>query len=75
MCGLGEGRALVLEPQRLDNGKIMVPKRAESEDGQAVGLGWVELTEDDPMYADWMEYIQALDGPDWARRVSDRVGR
>lgn len=64
-----------LEPQRLDNGKILVPKRAESEDGQAVGIGWVELDEGDPDYQDWAQYIEALDGPDWARRVSDQVGR
>jgi hypothetical protein len=64
-----------LEPQRLDDGRIMVPKRAESEDGQSVGIGWVELTPDDPQYRDWLAYVEALDGPDWARRVSDQVGR
>lgn len=65
----------MLEPQRLGDGRILIPKRAESEDGEAVGLGWVELTEDDPQYDDWMKYIEALDGADWARRVSDQVGR
>lgn len=64
-----------LEPRRLDDGRILIPKRAESEDGQAVGLGWVELTEADPDYDAWIKYIEALGGPDWARRVSDQVGR
>jgi hypothetical protein len=64
-----------LEPQRLNNGKILVPKRAESEDGLAVGIGWVELDESDPDYDIWAQYIEALDGPSWARRVSDQVGR
>lgn len=67
-----------LEPRRLEDGRILIPKRAETEDGSAVGLGWVELTPAEPDYDDWIEYIDALDGgegTDWARRVSDRVNR
>ena len=36
---------------RLENGKLLVPKRAESEDGQTVGDTWVELPPDHPDYA------------------------
>lgn len=57
------------EPYQDENGKWMVPARAENEDGSAVGFGWDELTEDNPMYAEWVEYIAGR----WAQSVADGI--
>lgn len=61
----------VPEPYRRDDGTIMVPRRAESEDGSAVGIGYVELDPSNPQYAEWVEYLAALSGDDdWAAQAA-----
>lgn len=57
------------EPYRRDDGAIMVPTRAENEDGTAVGIGYQPLTEDHPQYDDWVAYVGSLEGADWATRA------
>jgi hypothetical protein len=44
----------------LDNGVVMIPKRAEGPEG-TVGIGWVPLTRDDPQYRQWLDYLSAKD--------------
>lgn len=46
-----------VEPYRVDGG-IMAPKRAETDDGQTVGVGWVLLTPADADYAMWDRYLR-----------------
>lgn len=61
------------EPTREPDGRLRVPRRAESEQGD-VGTGWVLIGPDDSEFAEWDGYLQFLDGDsDWARRTSDRV--
>lgn len=64
-----------IEPYVDDRGRVWVPKRAEAETEDVVGIGWVELTEEDPDYAQWMAYLGELNGPDWARKASDTIAR
>lgn len=59
-----------VEPYMDENtGLVMVPRRAETPDGGTVGMAWVPLEPDNPMYDDWVQYLQ-LDRPDWAARVA-----
>ena len=65
-----------LEPYRRSDGAVMVPMRAESEDGQAVGVGFAELDDSNPQYQEWLDYVAALeqdDGTAWDRRASDQM--
>ena len=63
----------MFDPIREADGRLRVPRRAESEQGD-VGMGWVVIGPDDPEFADWDQYLQFLDGDsDWAQRTSDRV--
>jgi len=41
---------------RIEDGKVMVPKRAEAEDG-TIGDTWVELPPTDPDYARVLVWI------------------
>lgn len=42
----------------IQDGVVMVPKRAEGPDG-LVGVGYVPLTADDPQYRQWLDYLAA----------------
>ena len=65
----------VPEPYRRDDGMIMVPTRAESDDGTAIGIGYQPLTEDHEQYGEWVAYVAALEGQDWASQaVNGRAG-
>jgi hypothetical protein len=48
-----ERPANLMYPMLID-GKLMVPKRAESEDGGTIGDTWVEVPPDHPDYANWL---------------------
>jgi hypothetical protein len=37
---------------------VLVPKRAESPDGEVIGDGIVDIGPDDPDYAEWEEYYK-----------------
>ena len=41
--------------KRLPNGNLLVPVRAESDDGTIVGDAWVEIGPDHPEYASWLK--------------------
>jgi hypothetical protein len=45
-----------MQAKRLPNGKLRVPKRAESEDG-TIGDGLVDIGPDDPLYEVWDKYL------------------
>ena len=45
----------------LIDGKVRVPRRAESKDGATGGDTWLELSRDDPDYPKWLEAIERLD--------------
>lgn len=64
-----------LEPYRTPDGTVMVPRRAVSEDGQAVGTGFDELRPGDDQYDEWLDYLSAIeqDGATWDGRASDRI--
>jgi len=67
---------LILEPYRKPDGTVMVPKRAVSEDEQAVGVGFDELQPDDEQYDDWLGYLEAIEsdtGATWDERASDQI--
>jgi len=67
--------SLYLEPYRTPDGTVMIPRRAESEDGQVVGVGFDELQPGDEQYDDWIGYLEAIeaDGATWDRRVSGQI--
>lgn len=44
--------------KRLDNGNLLVPVRAESEDG-TIGDGVREIGPDHPDYSGWVRWIEA----------------
>lgn len=46
-----------VEPYRVDGG-IMAPKRAETDDGGTIGVGWVLLRPGDAEYAEWDRYLR-----------------
>lgn len=45
-------------PRRLDDDRILAPKRAEGPDG-LIGDALVEMTPEDPDYQLWDEYLTA----------------
>jgi hypothetical protein len=63
------------DPWRDDDGNWMVPTRAETDDGGAVGVGWEKLTPDHAMYREWVEHIQLrmAGSPAWAAQVADTL--
>ncbi len=67
--------SLYLEPYRLDDGTVMIPKRADSEDGTVTGVGFGVLQSDDPQYAEWLVYLEAIetDGTSWDERASQQL--
>ena len=42
--------------QRLDNGNLLVPVRAE--DDKAIGDAWEEIDSNDTRYAEWVSWLQ-----------------
>ena len=44
-----------MKATRLPNGNLLVPMRAESDDGTLVGHGMVEIGPEHPEYAAWAE--------------------
>jgi hypothetical protein len=64
LCGAGAlaadiWEALLMYPMLVD-GKLMVPRRAESPDGTTIGDTWVELSPEDPEHPKWLEAIERL---------------
>ena len=64
---------------RLPNGRLIIPVRVKSEDGQTVGDGSEEIGPDHPDYAEWLADSRPqrpddsrdappLGDPDWNRR-------
>lgn len=47
----------MIDPKKLPNGKLLVPRRAEGPGGM-IGDGLVEIGPDDPEYADWLAWIE-----------------
>lgn len=65
-----------LEPYRQPDGTVMVPTRAESDDGRVVGVGFQPLREGDEQYQEWRDYVDALEADDqtaWDGRLSNRM--
>ena len=44
--------------KRLDNGNLLVPARAESDDGDVLGDGTAEIGPDDPDYEAWARELE-----------------
>lgn len=66
---------MFLEPYRKPDGTVMVPSRADSEDGSVIGVGFIELRPDNDQYDEWLDYLSAIedDGATWDGRASDRI--
>lgn len=62
---------MVPEPYRREDGTIMVPTRADSGDGTVRGVGYQPLTDDHPQHEEWVAYIAALGGEDWAVKATN----
>ena len=66
-----------LEPYRKPDGTVMVPKRAETDDGSAVGIGFDELRAGDEQYEEWLDYLEAIEsdtGTAWDEKASGQIG-
>jgi hypothetical protein len=50
----------MMEPRRLDNDKILIPRRAVSEDGRVVGDAFFEIGPDDPEYAEAVADLELI---------------
>lgn len=46
-----------MNEQRLDDGRLEVPARAETPDGSVIGDGMVVLDKADPLFPIWDEYL------------------
>jgi hypothetical protein len=57
-----------MKPQRLPDGKLWVPKRAESEDG-TIGDGSAVIGRDDPSYQGWSDYLDRIEDKDGAKEL------
>ena len=49
----------MMEPERLPNGNLLVPARAEAEGVRGDGVR--EITPDDPEYARWLPWLPDAD--------------
>ena len=49
----------MIPAKRLPNGKLLIPRRAEAEDG-TIGDGMEEIGPDHPDYADWLATISPI---------------
>ena len=54
-------------PRRLSNGHLLVPVRAEGDDG-IIGDGLMEIGEDDPSFQNWADWIDRNSGTIWGRK-------
>lgn len=52
-----------MRPQRLPDGKLWVPKRAESDNG-TIGDGSAVIGPDDPTYQVWSDYLSRTEEQD-----------
>lgn len=43
----------------LPNGRIRIPRRAESEDGRTLGDGVVDIGPGDESYTEWLAWLQS----------------
>lgn len=50
----------MMKPQRLTDGRLRVPMRAESEDG-VIGDGVATIGPDHPQYQVWSDYLDQLE--------------
>ena len=48
-----------MEAIKLGNGNLLIPKRAEDEEGKIIGDGMVEITPDDTDYDKWLPFVRA----------------
>ena len=48
----------MFEVKRLPNGNLLVPARAESDDGEVLGDRIVEIGPDDPQYDAWAAELE-----------------
>lgn len=51
---------MILYSERLPDGRLLIPVRAESDDG-TVGTGLLEIGPDDPRFAAWDEMTPQAD--------------
>lgn len=49
-----------MKAERLEDGRLLVPMRAEGDDG-TIGDGMVEIDQDHPQYQMWSDYLDHLD--------------
>jgi hypothetical protein len=49
-----------MKPERLPNGNLLIPKRAEGPNG-IIGDGMIEITSDDPEYKEWDGYLTKIE--------------
>jgi len=66
-----------LDPYRRPDGTVMIPRRAETADGQAVGVGYDVLRLDDEQYDEWLDYLEAIESDtdaSWDERASGQIG-
>lgn len=47
-------------PERLEDGRILAPKRAESEDGKIIGDAMVPIGPEDPDYEGWDRMLKEI---------------
>lgn len=47
--------------KRLPNGNLLVPARAETEDGNKIGDGVKEVSPGTPEYEAWLPYVERVD--------------
>lgn len=50
---------MAMQPERLKDGRLRVPMRAESDDG-TIGDGVVVIGPDHPQYQVWSDYLDQL---------------
>jgi hypothetical protein len=52
----------VVKAERLDDGRLRVPMRAEGDDG-VIGDGMVVIDQDHPQYQAWSDYLDRAERP------------
>lgn len=48
-----------MNAERLPNGNILIPIRAEDESGRTIGDAMIEIGPDHPNYEKWYKYLKA----------------
>jgi len=59
-------------PLKLANGNLVVPVRAESEDGTTIGDGLAEIGPDHPDFAKWVTDMKRLEDLELTKHTSGR---